>query len=400
MLGLESFDPRRFVEDKVREIKQAIGRRRALVAVSGGVDSSTCAVLTHMAIGDNLVCVMLDDAFMRFSEPERVAEALSRPPLSLPVKIERVQERFLGALEGLRDAEEKRKAFRATFYKVLSEVAKREGCEYLVQGTILADIIETKGGIKTQHNVLEQIGIRTRELYGFKVVEPLASLLKWQVREVARYLKIPPEISERQPFPGPGLSVRVVGEVRADKLAVLKKATVIVEENLAAYRLSQYFAAIIDNRFKVSPSIERIKGIVTGSLRAAEVVSVSLFSDRATGVSDNLRKYGDIVAIKCLSRGEVYTPPLGSLLEAQKAILDADPSAARVLYLVSDVEKDGQYSIVIRAVQTEDFLTAQVANVPWSCLKETAKQILEACPEVSAVYYDITPKPPATIEME
>lgn len=398
---MEKFNPGEFVKKQIEEIKRTIGDSRALIAVSGGVDSSTCAVLTHMAIGDNLVCVILDDAFMRLGEPEKVAEILSRPPLNLPIKIEHVQERFLRSLEGIRDAEEKRKAFRATFYEVLSEIAKREGCEYLVQGTILADIIETKGGVKTQHNVLEQIGISTREIYGFKVVEPLASLLKWQVREVARYLKIPPEISERQPFPGPGLSVRIVGRINVDKLMILKRATIIVEENLAAYKPSQYFAAIIDNEFKPNPNIKRIKDIAIDSLKIKpETISVRIFRDKATGVIEGTRKYGNIVAVKCLSGGEVYMPPLSSLLEMQKAIIDANPSITRVFYLVSDIEVCRQYSVVIRAVQTEDFLTARVADIPWGSLKETARQILKSCPEVSAVYYDVTPKPPATIEME
>ncbi|MEM4699654.1 MAG: ATP-binding protein [Candidatus Nezhaarchaeales archaeon] len=399
---MDAFDPKAFVEERVEEIRRVVGGGRALVAASGGVDSTTCAVLTHMAIGDNLVCVVLDHAFMRLGEPERVAEALSRPPLSLPVKLERAQERFLRALEGLRDAEEKRKAFRSVFYETLAEVAKREGCEYLVQGTILADVIETKGGVKTQHNVLEQVGIGARELYGFRVVEPLAPLLKWQVREVARYLKIPPEVSERQPFPGPGLLVRVVGEVRADKLAVLKRATEVVEEELEPYRPSQYFAAILDNEFMASPSVEALRALVASRLGVGlKSVALRLFSDRATGVIEGVRKYGGVLAIKCLSGGRAYLPPLGALLELQREVAEADPSIVRVLYLVSGAEEgEGRYSIVIRAVETGDFLTAQVADVPWNCLVRAAERIMEACPSVSSVYYDVTPKPPATIEME
>ncbi|MEM2092070.1 MAG: ATP-binding protein [Candidatus Bathyarchaeia archaeon] len=398
---MERFNPKDFVEKKIKEIRSVIGGGRALIAVSGGVDSSTCAVLTHMAIGDNLICIILDDAFMRLNEPERVAELLSRPPLNLPIKIERVQERFLNALRGLRDAEEKRKAFRATFYEVLGEIAKRERCEFLVQGTILADIIETRGGIKTQHNVLEQIGINTRELYGFRIVEPLASLLKWQVREVARYLKIPAEISERQPFPGPGLSVRVVGEIMADKLEALKRATAIVEEEMAAYKPSQYFAAIIDNKFKPNPNIKKIRSITAESLKInPEKISARIFRDRATGIKGDKRMYGNIVAIKCLGDGGVYEPPLNNLLEMQKAIISANPSITRVLYLVSEVGERRPYSIAIRAVKTEDFLTADVADIPWICLEKAAERILKVCPEISVVYYDITPKPPATIEME
>jgi len=395
-----TFDPKTFVERQVEEIKRVIGNSRALVAVSGGVDSSTCAVLTHMAIGNNLVCVFLDDGFMRLNEPEKVAEILSKPPLNLPIKIERVKERFLNALIGIKDAEEKRKIFRATFYEVLSEIARRDRCEYLVQGTILADIIETKDGIKTQHNVLEQIGINPRELYGFKVVEPIASLMKWQVREVARYLKIPSEISERQPFPGPGLSIRVVGEVKLDKLMTLKKATMIVEECLAAYKPSQYFAAIIDNKFKPNPNIEEIKRLAAGSLSIElKDVSVRVFDDRATGVKGNKRRYGNIVAVGSLNEG-ARMPPLASLLEMQRAIIESNPSITRVLYLVQRSNVKRKYSIAIRAVKTEDFLTASVAEISWDCLIKCAEAILKDCLDVSEVYYDVTPKPPATIEME
>ncbi|MBS7640859.1 MAG: ATP-binding protein [Candidatus Bathyarchaeia archaeon] len=399
-MSSETFNPKSFVERQVDEIRRVIGTGKALVAVSGGVDSSTCAVLAHMAIGDNLLCVFLDDGFMRLDEPERVAEVLSKQPLSLPVRIERVQEPFFKALFGIREAEEKRKAFRKTFYSVLSDIARREGCEYLIQGTILADIIETKGGIKTQHNVLEQIGINPRELYGFKVVEPLASLVKWQVREVARYLKIPPEISERQPFPGPGLSVRVVGEIRLDKLMVLKKATAIVEEHLATYKPSQYFAAILDNNFKPNPNTKKIRDTAAKFLGIdPNRVSIGMFSDKATGVKGGKRRYGNIVAVKCLNNG-VYTPPLANLLEMQKAIIESNPSITRVLYLILCSNIRGQYSIVIRAVRTEDFLTANVAEIPWDCLIRCADFILKNCPGVSEVYYDVTPKPPATIEME
>ncbi|MBS7605195.1 MAG: ATP-binding protein [Candidatus Bathyarchaeia archaeon] len=396
----EDFDPKTFVERQVEEIKLVVGNSRALVAISGGVDSSTCAVLTHMAIGDNLICVFLDDGFMRLSEPERVTEILSKPPLNLPVKIEQVQERFLNALAGIRDAEEKRRVFRATFYEVLSEIAKREGCEYLVQGTILADIIETRGGIKTQHNVLEQIGINPRELYGFKVIEPLASLLKWQVREVARYLKIPPEISERQPFPGPGLSVRAVGEVRPDKLMTLKKATAIVEEYLASYKPSQYFAVIMDNRFRSNPNIKKIRDAAATSLGIEpESISVKIFSDKATGIKNNRRVYGNIVAISSLYE-ETPAPPLSKLLEMQKNIITLNPTITRVLYSVRGLSAKKSYSIAIRAIRTEDFLTASVAEIPWDCLIKCAERILTDCPDVSRVYYDVTPKPPATIEME
>jgi GMP synthase (glutamine-hydrolysing) len=401
-LRMAEFDPKTFVEQQIGEIKKVIGDEKAVIAVSGGVDSSTCAVLTHLAIGDNLICVILDDAFMREGEPERVAETLSGPPLNLPMKVERVQERFLQALKGLRDAEEKRKAFRETFYRTLSEIAKREGSDYLVQGTILADIVETKGGIKTQHNVLEQLGISTRQLYGFRLVEPLVSLLKWQVREVARHLKIPPEMSERQPFPGPGLSVRVVGEVRHDKIASLKKATTITEGNLARHKPSQYFAAIIDNEVRPLPRHEKIVATVSESLGVSpEKVLARIFTDKATGMKDGKRKYGGILALSCHGDGgDICEPNIEDLIGLQEKIIEEHPAVTRVLYEIATRKQSQPYVIAVRAIETRDFLTALVAHIPWSTLKKTATTILDECLNVSRVYYDVTPKPPATVEME
>jgi GMP synthase (glutamine-hydrolysing) len=149
---LETFEPKRFVEVATGKIKKSIENEKALVAVSGGVDSTTCAVLTHKAIGENLVCVILDDAFMREGEPEHVAEILSKPPFNVPMKIVNVRERFLQAMKGLRDAEEKRKAFRETFYQVLGETAKKEDCKILVQGTICsgADGHKPNGTLRIQ----------------------------------------------------------------------------------------------------------------------------------------------------------------------------------------------------------------------------------------------------------
>ena len=157
---MEGFSPQDFIKKQAKEMKSLLGKERALIAVSGGVDSVTTAVLTYKAVGENLLCVMLDDAFMREGEPEHIAQLVSQPPIKLPLKVLNVQERFLSALKGLTDAEEKRKVFRETFYKVLGETAEKEGCKILVQGTIKADVLETIAGVKTQHNVLEQMGYR------------------------------------------------------------------------------------------------------------------------------------------------------------------------------------------------------------------------------------------------
>ena len=400
---MEKLDPKSFVEARIDELRKTIASERALVAVSGGVDSTTCAVLMHKAIGENLVCVILDDAFMREGEPEHVAEILSKPPFNVPMKIADVRERFLGVMKGLSDAEEKRKKFRETFYQVLSETAKKEGCRILVQGTIRADIDETVGGVKTQHNVLEQMGINPIERFGFKVVEPLVTLYKEQVRMVARYLGLTAEFSERQPFPGPGLSVRVVGEIRPDKLEIVKKATAIVERELAQHKPSQYFAVIIDTEEVLQKSV--IAHIQEAAARLLNVPSrnihVKVFKDKATGVKGGERRYGEIVGMKVETmNGRVHQTVIQNLVSLQARIITENPAVARVFYAVKDLPEKKTYVIGIRAVQTKNFLTAQVSGIPWTTLDRVAEKVIEECLNVSTVYYDVTPKPPATIEME
>jgi GMP synthase (glutamine-hydrolysing) len=400
---LAEFNPESFVKQQVKMIKKIVGRERALIAVSGGVDSTTSAILTYRAMGKNLLCVILDHAFMRKGEAEKVAHILSSSPLNLLVEVLDVQERFLREMKGLRDAEEKRKTFRETFYKVLGETAKREGCRFLVQGTIQADIVETKGGVKTQHNVLTQIGINTKKLYGFQVIEPVVSLYKGEVREVARHLKVPAEISERQPFPGPGLSVRVVGEIKSDKLETLKIATAIAEENFAKHRPSQYFAAIIDNIAK--PPDHFVIHIQEAATRFLNVpkncLSVTVFEDKATGVDGDERRYGEIAAIAARKPdGRLYQVPIKDLVTLQMKLTTENPQFTRVLYAIQASSEKRSFVISLRAIQTEDFLRAEVSQIPWITLGETAEKILKKCPDVSGVYYDVTPKPPATIEME
>ncbi|WP_243666041.1 hypothetical protein [Vulcanisaeta sp. JCM 16159] len=174
---------------------------------------------------------------------------------------------------------------------MLSEIARYYGCDWLVQGTIAPDWIETRGGIKTQHNVLEQIGIDTASKYGFKLLEPLRELYKDQVRELARTLNVPNEIVNRQPFPGPGLSIRAVGELTLEKLDVVREATRIVEEGLEGMGLSQWFAAAWEYEFTSDEGLSRaINGL--GDLQTY------LFRVRATGVKGDSRSYGNVVLVK------------------------------------------------------------------------------------------------------
>lgn len=400
---MSEFNPKDFVQQQTKAIKKVVGNERALIAVSGGVDSTTCALLTHRALGSNLICVILDTAFMREAEPENVAQTLSLPPLNLPMKVVNASERFLTELKGLRDAEEKRKKFRETFYNVLSETAKEENCKFLVQGTIQADIVETAGGVKTQHNVLAQIGLSPKELYGFQVIEPVVSLYKEDVRKVARYLKVPESFSERQPFPGPGLSVRVVGEIRKDKLETLKKATSIAEQSFARHRPSQYFAAIIDNVEKQEDHFfVHVTEAATRFLSVPQQhLHVQVFGDRATGVEGGKRRYGEIVAITAQTPdGQIHQVPVKDLVTLQTKVITESPVFTRVLYTIKEASKKKPYVVSLRAIQTHDFLTAEVSQIPWETLSETAEKILKNCPKVSSVCYDVTPKPPATVEME
>ena len=400
---MENFDPKKFVDSTIAEMKKSIGRERALVAVSGGVDSTTCAVLTHKAIGENLVCVILDDAFMREGEPEHVADTLSKPPFDVPMKIVNVRERFLKAMKGLEDAEEKRKMFREIFYQSLADAAKEEKCKILVQGTIRADILETVGGVKTQHNVLEQMGINPMERFGFKIVEPLLPLFKEQVRMVARLFALPPDFAERQPFPGPGLSVRVVGEIRSDKLETLRTATSIAERELKKHDPAQYFAVIMDNEESGQPSILlRVQENIARLLNVpSRNVNVKIFKSKATGVESGKRRYGEVIGIKVQTmNGKLHQTSLQNIISLQARIITDTPNVARVFYAIGDSKEKKPYIVGVRSIETKDFLTAKVSEIPWTTLDRIAVGIMGKCSNVSTVYYDVTPKPPATIEME
>jgi len=392
---MSDIDVAAFVDGQVKAVKEALGDERALIAVSGGVDSTVSAVITHRALRDNLVCVFIDDNFMRLEEPERVKAMLSSPPLNLPVKVLNERERFMSALAGLGDAEDKRKAFREAFYRTLSDAARAEGCRFLVQGTIRADIEETAGGIKTQHNILEQIGIDPVERFGYTVVEPIATLYKYQVREVARYLGAPSEASERQPFPGPGLSVRVPGVITEEKLSQLKAATDVVETEFKHLKPAQYFAVIFDGETEEAPgglaeAVSRTLGV------EAAKVSAYYLKEKGTGMVDGNRTYGHVVGIEVKDSAEYGYDKLNGMREA---VQPPESGISRVLYLVADRGGDGYY-VTTRGVETQDFLSAEITQVPWDILKKTAKGILKACPKVVKVFYDVTPKPPATVEFE
>ena len=400
-VAVQGFHPAAFLAQETERIRKLVDGKKVISAISGGVDSTVATLVAREAVGENLLPVMIDTGMLRLGEPERVKERLAASPTSLKIRLVHSGGRFLTSVKGEGAAEEKRKRFRETFYTVLKEEAKKEGCEYILQGTIAPDWIETQGGIKTQHNVLEQIGIDPLGTFGFKIIEPLADLYKDQVRALGRHLNLPSELSQRQPFPGPGLLVRCIGRVTKDKIAVLKEATKIVEMALAPSNYEQYFAAVMENEFVEDPSLKRIREVAGEGLGIPlSDIHVDVFEDRVTGVKGDQRCYGRLAGVKLSEETrETYGWLPDRLRQLQTSIVEAFPDITRVALLVREHRGGGPLSILIRAVSTRDFMTAAVSPVPWKILKDVSQQVLKE-EKVGKVYYDITPKPPGTIEFE
>jgi len=310
-----------FIKRAVEEIRREVGEGKAIIALSGGIDSSTTAVLAARAIGDRLYAVFVDHGFMREGEPEQIREYFSKAIKNF-IFVD-ARKRFLDRLRGVTDPEQKRKIIGEEFVRVFEEVARKVGAEYLLQGTIYPDRIESgfrrfSDKIKTHHNVA---GLPSKMEFK-KVVEPLRDLYKDEVREVAKRLGLPDEIVYRQPFPGPGLVVRVIGEVTEEKLKIVRQADKIVREEIEraglARGLWQYFAVLTDTK--------------------------------STGVKGDARAYG--------------------------------------------------YTIAVRIVESRDAMTANFAKIPYDVLERISTRITNEIPEVTRVVYDVTNKPPATIEWE
>ncbi len=299
-----------FIEEAVSEIEREVGDSSAVIALSGGVDSSVAAALAYEALGDRLTPVYVDTGLMRKGETEQVEETFSYME---SLEIVDAHERFLDALSGIADPEEKRRVVGERFIREFEREAREAEADYLVQGTIYPDRIESEGNIKSHHNVG---GLP--EVVDFKgIVEPVRELYKDEVREVARALELDELVAERMPFPGPGLAVRVLGEVTEEKLRVAREATQIVEEELEEYDPWQALAAVIG---------------------------------KATGVKGDNRVHGWVVAV--------------------------------------------------RAVESRDGMTARAQELDWETLQRLQSRITGSLENVSRVVYDVTHKPPATIEYE
>ena len=265
-IAAQELNTDRFIGEKVEEIRAAVGEGMAINALSGGVDSSAVTLLGHRALGKQLKTVFIDTGLMRAQEPDQVVCAFQK--LGVLVEIVDARAEFFAALKGITDPEAKREAITQTFYRdVFGGLVRESGANSLLQGTILTDVDETVAGIKRQHNVFEQLGIDPREAFGYQIIEPLIQLRKDGVRKVGKALGLPDEISERIPFPGPGLSARVIGEATPDRVDTVRKATAVVERLLGATGAFQYLAI--------------------------------LHEDRVTGMRDGERNFGQQIEVRC-----------------------------------------------------------------------------------------------------
>jgi GMP synthase (glutamine-hydrolysing) len=319
---LPSWTMTSIIESAAADIKEKIGGERIVCALSGGVDSSVAAALVHRAVGDQLTCVFVDHGLLRAGEAEQVEDTFRRH-LKIDLVHVKAADRFLENLSGVTDPERKRKIIGETFIRIFEEVARDEleDARFLVQGTLYPDVIESgtrdAAKIKSHHNV----GGLPEDMK-MTLVEPLRNLFKDEVRRVGEELGLPEEIVWRQPFPGPGLAVRIVGEVTPERLETLRAADAIVVEEIKKAELDRQ----IWQSFAVLPAV------------------------RSVGVMGDERTYG--------------------------------------------------YPIVLRAVTSEDAMTADWARLPYELLETISTRVVNEVPGVNRVVYDITSKPPGTIEWE
>jgi GMP synthase (glutamine-hydrolysing) len=236
-------DPSDFIYESINDIKNTIGNKKAIIALSGGVDSSVASVLTSTAIDDNLIAVFVDHGLLREGEADYVNKTFKD---RLNLRTIDAGEEFLSKLDGVSDPEDKRKIIGELFIRVFERVAEEEGAEFLVQGTIAPDWIESDGQIKSHHNIALPHGLV------LEIVEPIRELYKDEVRVVGKELGLPDEMVNRQPYPGPGLAVRVVGKLTKEKIDICRKANAIVEEEVKKEGLDatlwQYFAVLTDTK--------------------------------------------------------------------------------------------------------------------------------------------------------
>ncbi len=403
-LAVGSWDPQAYIRSKVEQIRREVGDGTAMVAASGGVDSTVAAVLAQRALGTRLVAVHVDHGFMRQGESKRVIEELQS--LGLETVLVDASERFLDALSGLTDGDAKRRKIGELFIRSFEEIAVARNVTALIQGTIAPDAIESSrgmaskgkgsahgGSIKLHHNV----GGLPEEMW-IRVIEPIRDLFKYQVRVLGRALGVADHLLERQPFPGPGLSVRIAGAADRDDLESLRRATSLAERVLEAHKPAQYLVYFISRR---SEGCREAGEIAREILGADFEIDASIHRDVAVGVKGDERTLGRIVSLRV--EDLLGEPAWGAvswleMLRLQSAITGRMKPVCRVLAALGEGGK-GSLGAVIRAVDTRDFMTAMPSRIPFEELLEVGRQLGEI-PGVGAYFYEITTKPSSTIELE
>ena len=307
-ITLEELNAEEFIDKQVSALSSAVGDAIAINALSGGVDSSVVTLLGHRAFGDRLKNYFIENGLMRQGEPQQIVRWFAE--LGVKVEIVDARAKFFAGLEGVSDPEEKReKGITQVFYKdVFAELVQQSGAKVLLQGTNYTDVEETAAGVKRQHNVFEQIGIDPEEAFGYQVIEPILQLRKPAVRVVARALGLPAEISERPPFPGPALAARVIGAVTPERIETVRKATTIVEEELADSGAFQYLAI--------------------------------LHEDMVTGIREGGRDFGQQIEVRCWESTDAVaaTPtelPFATLRRLADRIVEEVPGIVSVTYNVT-----------------------------------------------------------------
>lgn len=298
----QELNPEKFIREKVREIRNIVGKNMAIVALSGGTDSSVVTMLAHRALGKRLIVILVDNGIMREKEPQRVVAAFKK--LGIKVEVINAQMEFLFALRGITNPEKKREAITQTFYReVFGKLVKRYGIKFIFHGTILTDVEETVAGIKRQHNIFMQLGIDPEKEFGYQLLEPLVQLRKDGVRKLGKALGLPKSIWNRMPFPGPALAARIIGEVTSKRIAIVRKATEIVEDELKDSGAFQYLAI--------------------------------LHKDRVTGIKNGKRKFGLQIEVRCwnsIDARKAKATPIAWLIlhQLSERIINAIPEVVSV----------------------------------------------------------------------
>ncbi len=387
-----------FLENKILEIKNLVADGKAVTAVSGGVDSTLAAVIASKALNNKLICVHVNTGLLRKNESENVIRELEE--VGLKVKYVDISKKVLKEIKEIKNSNEKRLFIGKIFIKEFERIAKEEGAKWLIQGTIAPDIIESTRGMAEARKGIKHGGfIKIHHNVGglpknmeLKLIEPLSTLFKYQVRELGKKIGLPKKIIWRQPFPGPGLACRILGEVNKEKIELLREITDVVEKELKKYKPSQYFAALVDNNLKLSSVVsEKVSSLLK------KEVQCFIFKNKAVGVKGDQRILGNILGIKDEIETWIKTKWL-NILKMQNKITGVFKDICRVVIFLNSPSTK-KYGVILRAVDTLDFMTAIPTEISFKHLSELALNIANKQLEVGFIGYEVTSKPPATIEL-